>query len=410
MKIVHLCTGYNISYNGGITNYVRSLAEMQVEKGHDVVVVGAKDSKASTLSFKYIEYSDFYVKPFTLRENKSIFAYKKIENIIKKEKPDLVHIHMILDVDERIYKILKKYNIKYIVSLHDYSFLCPKIQMFRDDKPCEKVGENCKNCAYFLEQTFILKKLCDTFKINKKIGKKNSSKFLKMYEHNKKLLEGANLLLPVSNRVKEIYEKSDIKNNYQVLHIGNITANSFKEYEIKNIENKDKIKVLMLGNFSNIKGGNEFVKIANKLKGNFEFYFLGRSSEEEKQKMKDNNIIDKGEYKQKDLPELLKEYDFGAVLSIWEDNGPQVVMELLNNNIPVIGTQMGGIPDFIQGGVNGFLYNPYSEESFNNLIKKLEELTIVDCENMKKNVKRTLTPEEHFEELENEYKKILGGK
>ena len=407
MKVIHLCTGYNITYNGGITNYVRSLAEMQVKKGHEVVVVGAKDSKASTLSFKYIEYSDFYVKPFTLRENKSIFAYKKMENIIKKEKPDLVHIHMMLDVDERLYKILKKYNIKYIVSLHDYSFLCPKIQMFRDNKPCEKVGENCKNCAYFLEQTFILKKLCDTFKINKEIGKKNSSKFLKMYEHNKKLLEGANLLLPVSNRVKEIYEKSDIKNNYKVLHIGNITANSFKEYQIKEVKENEKIKVVMLGNFSNIKGGNEFIKIANKLDNKYEFYFLGRSSAAEKEMMKNNNIIDKGEYKQIDLPQLLKEYDFGCVLSIWEDNAPQVVMELLNNNIPVIGTRMGGIPDFIKDEINGFLYNPYSIDEFNNLIEKLNKLNKEKVEFMKSNIEKTKNPEEHFDDLEILYNKVL---
>ena len=408
MKVLHLCTGQPITYNGGITNYVRSLAEMQAKKGYDVVVVGGKDPKATDLPFKYVQYYDFYVKPYTLRENKSIFAYKKIEKIIKNEKPDLVHIHMILDADERLYKILHKYKIKYLVSLHDYTFLCPKIQMFRDNHPCENVSENCKYCAHFLEQRFFLKKISDILKINKKIGKKYSPKFLTMYEYNKKLLEGANLLLPVSNRVKEIYAKSDIKNDYKVLHIGNITANSFKNYEIKKQKDKSKIKVLMLGNFSNIKGGNEFIKIANKLNDKFEFYFLGRSSNEEKEKMKNNNIIDKGEYKQKDLPELLKEYDFGCVLSIWEDNGPQVVMELLNNNIPVIGTKMGGIPDFIRDEENGFLYNPYSNESFDNLIKKLNNLTFEDCENMKNRVKRTLTPEEHFEELDKEYKEILG--
>ena len=124
--------------------------------------------------------------------------------------------------------------------------------------------------------------------------------------------------------------------------------------------------------------------------------------------MKDNGIIDMGEYKQKDLPRLLREYDLGCVLSVWEDNGPQVVMELLNNNIPVIGTEMGGIPDFVQDGENGFLYNPYSKESFDILIRKLENMTFESCENMKSRIKRTLTPEEHFEELNKEYTNIVG--
>lgn len=408
MKIMHLCTGYPVSFNGGITNYVRSLANMQIDAGEDVYVVGGKDNKKEEFKFKYIEYSDFYIKPFTLRENKGIIAYKKMERIIKNINPDLVHIHMMLDVDERLYKILKKYNIKYIVSLHDYSFLCPKIQMFTDNKPCEKVCDNCNKCAYFLEQKFLLKKIADILKINMQIGKKNSPKFLNMFKHNKKLLEGANLLLPVSNRVMEIYKKSGIKNEYVVLHIGNITADSFKKYKKGKIIDTRKIKILMLGNFSHIKGGDEFIKIVNALSNSkFEFYFLGRSTDEDKKKMKENNIINKGEYKQVDLPKLLKEFDFGCVLSVWEDNAPQVVMELLNNNIPVIGTAMGGIPDFVIDQENGFLYNPYSKKSFKDMIDKLKKLTVSDCETMKSNIDRTLTPKEHHLEMNEQYKKVM---
>lgn len=407
MKIMHLSSGLPLSNNSGVPNYVRSLATTQADNGYDVVVVGSKDEHCSEYNFRYIEYSDFYVKPFTLRENKGIIAYKKIENIIKKEMPDLIHIHMILDIDERLYKILDKYNIKYIVSLHDYSLLCPKIQMFNNNLPCNKVGENCKECAYFLEQKFILKKIADILKVNKQIGKKSSPKFLKMFEYNKKLLENAELLLPVSNRVKEIYESSGINNNYKVLHIGNITADQFKKYKAKKSIKNKKIKVLMLGNFSHIKGGDEFIKLSQHLDDKFEFYFLGRSSEIEKKKMKENNIINKGEYKQVELHNLLKEYDFGCVLSVWEDNAPQVVMELLNNNIPVIGTQMGGIPDFIKDGINGFLYDPYSKKSFEKMINKLNKLDCESVEKMKINIERTTTPQEHFEELMKVYIDVL---
>lgn len=408
MKIMHLCTGYPISYNGGITNYVRSIAETQQELGMNVVVVGARDSQKEKLKFKYIEYHDFYVKPFTLRAKKGYFAYKKIEKIIKKEMPDLIHIHMILDVDRRLYKILQKYNIKYIVSLHDYNMLCPRIQMFRDGKPCECVSNKCKECAYFIEQTFVLNKICKMFKLNKKIGKLNSPKFLDIYNANKKLLENSKLLLPVSERVKEIYIKSAIYGNYQVVHIGNITAKEFEKYKIREVNKDAKIKITMLGNFSKIKGGEEFLKICDKLPHDrFEFYFLGRASEKEKTVMKQHGIINNGEYKQSDLNTILKDYDLGCVLSIWEDNAPQVVMELLNNNIPVIGTRMGGIPDFINDGVNGFLYNPYSTEEFDKLIDKLKDLDKEKVEIMKTRVERTKTPEEHYEELEKIYKEVL---
>ena len=284
--------------------------------------------------------------------------------------------------------------------------------MFKNDKLCGKVGPNCAKCATRIEQTFFTNKIFKILKIDRTKGKEKSPEFLKIYEDNKKTLENANLLLPVSKRVQEIYEESGINNNYKVMHIGNITANYFKKYKKQKRDKNDKIKLLMLGNFSKIKGGLEFIKIANALVDSkkFEFYFLGRCTKEEKKSMKDNNIIYKGSYVQTDLPKILKGYDLGCVLSIWEDNGPQVVMELLNNNVPVIGTKMGGIPDFIQDSKNGFLYDPYKEKSFNDLINKLKRISVEEIEEMKSNIKPTITPKEHFDQINQVYNDVIGGK
>lgn len=409
MKIMHLCTGFPISHNGGITNYVRSIANSQVDNGLDVVVVCGKEKEKCDFKFRYVEYSDFYVKPFTFRRNISFIAYKKIEKIIRNEKPDLIHIHMMLDVDERLYQILEKYKIKYIVSLHDYSFLCPRIQMFKEGANCEKVDcKKCSECATCLERMFILKKIATKIKIDITKGKKRSPQFLKIFENYKKLLENANILLPVSKKVEEIYINNGIKNNYQMLHIGNITANQFKEYSKKEYDREEKIKIVFLGTFSDIKGKNEFLKITKKLDHQkFSFYFLGRATEQDINIMRNNGIVNVGQYNQSDLKNILKEYDMGCVLSIWEDNAPQVVMELLNNNIPVIGTKMGGIPDFIQDSINGFLYYPYSTEEFELLINKLEKLNKEKVEIMKTKVRRTKTPNEHYNELEKIYKNIV---
>ena len=81
MKIMHLTMGLPISNNSGVPNYVRTLANTQAEKGMEVIVVGGKEKIEAEYKFKYIQYNDFYVKPYTYRENKSIFAYKKIEKI-----------------------------------------------------------------------------------------------------------------------------------------------------------------------------------------------------------------------------------------------------------------------------------------------------------------------------------------
>ncbi len=63
-----------------------------------------------------------------------------------------------------------------------------------------------------------------------------------------------------------------------------------------------------------------------------------------------------GEYQYEQIPELLRQADFGVVPSVWWDNGPQTVMEFLACGVPVIGADVGGIPDLIEHGRNGLLF------------------------------------------------------
>lgn len=61
-------------------------------------------------------------------------------------------------------------------------------------------------------------------------------------------------------------------------------------------------------------------------------------------------------YSPQDLPWMLGGKDLGVVPSIWWDNGPQTVFELLACGVPVLGANLGGIPDVIHHGVNGLVF------------------------------------------------------
>lgn len=60
-------------------------------------------------------------------------------------------------------------------------------------------------------------------------------------------------------------------------------------------------------------------------------------------------------YEPEDIPHLLAGADLGIVPSVWWDNGPQTVLEMLACRVPVLGSAVGGIPGFIEDGVNGWL-------------------------------------------------------
>ena len=400
MKVLHICTGWPLSLQGGITNYVRYLAETQYKNGIDVYVLGRKDEQ--NYDFHYIEF-DSKIRPFTCSKLEDKKSLKQMEDFFNREKFDIIHIHALEYVDWDIYSIVKNYN--YVVSLHDYCFICPRIYMYTDGKVCGKYDEKkCSNCIGYLERIRGYKKItnligCELPHLPQNITKIRYAKF-------SELLNNASYLLPVSSRVDEIYKASGITNRSKVLHIGNVSADEFTDDYT--YDTSDHIlKIVFLGRLTEYKGADLFIKIANDLKDvdNVEFHFLGNSAEYA-QKLKMCGIIDHGKYNQSDLGNILKEFDMGMVLSIWEDNGPQVVMELLNNHIPVIGTKMGGISDFVNDK-NGFIFDPYSSNEINALYKFIKELTPCKVNELKKNIKRTVTPLEHYKELMNVYEMVL---
>ncbi|MFG0283246.1 MAG: glycosyltransferase [Phycisphaerales bacterium JB039] len=61
-------------------------------------------------------------------------------------------------------------------------------------------------------------------------------------------------------------------------------------------------------------------------------------------------------YEPPDIPWICGGQDIGIVPSVWWDNGPQTVMEYLACGLPVLGADIGGIPDFVTSGVNGLLF------------------------------------------------------
>ena len=60
-----------------------------------------------------------------------------------------------------------------------------------------------------------------------------------------------------------------------------------------------------------------------------------------------------------------------VVPSLWNDTLPTVVFESLMNGIPVIGSSRGGIPEMIEDGKNGFLFDPDRPEELAALIRKI---------------------------------------
>ncbi len=105
------------------------------------------------------------------------------------------------------------------------------------------------------------------------------------------------------------------------------------------------------------------------------------------------------------LPELLADKDVGVVPSIWWDNGPQTVMEFQGCGLPVIGADVGGIPDLVQHNVNGLLFRGNDREALATSLTQL----VTDAEllpRLKAAVRRPKSMKEHASEMEGLYQQL----
>lgn len=406
MKIIHFTSGFDINYPGGITNYVRSLHEDLLASGINSKIISSEKED----DIKEIVNPDytFYVDKFRR------FSYKFCRNnsndshlieYIEKEKPDLIHFHSIYGVSESFIQYIVGSGIPYLVSLHDYYLGCPKIFMMdRSDAPCRTIDiRKCENCISTLENSDFLRKVSQKFNFKLPVIKNHS--LIKRFELMDAFLTKAKIVLPVSVRVKEIFESIYSKPNYLSLNIGNSSASFFIK---KRKENNGVINISFLGTLNKHKGADLFIEIVSRVKNEkINFLFHGRTDNKYQVILSESGVNNCGPYNPTNLARILENVDVGFVLPIWEDNGPQVVMELLNNGIPVVGTKVGGIPDFIQHGVTGYLFSPDSKCEIDALIMWLNNLDEEQIDFLMNNIQPLKTVHEHSLELINIYGSLM---
>ncbi len=114
-------------------------------------------------------------------------------------------------------------------------------------------------------------------------------------------------------------------------------------------------------------------------------------------------------YEREDIPWLCAGADLGVVPSIWWDCGPQTVLEFLACGVPVLGANLGGIPDFITPGVNGDLFRGNDSD---DLLRKLDALvrTPEAIARLRQGVRPPKTMREHLDEMLDLYARVLAQK
>lgn len=368
---------------GGAERHYFDLAKNLKDHGHKVVFFSTQHEKNTPCAEEkyFTDFAQTEKISFNLAGLKSIFklwwnfdAAKKIDLLIKKEKPDLVHLHNIShQISPSILPVIKKHHLPVVMTMHDYKLACPNAKMFTHGNVCEK----CQGKKYF--NCFKNKCVKNSYLASLATFKEMffHHKILKIYEKNIDLFIAPSIFL--KNKMiawdvpkeKIIHLPYFISQNKSVQEISPLIRGSATAGEAT--AGRGGGYILYLGRLSEEKGIETLIEAMKSLP-DINLKIVGTGPELENYSLfvtrySLHNVEFLGYKSGAELNEIISQAQCLIVPSNWYEVTGLVVLEAYLNNTPVIASDIGGLPEVVIDNKTGYLFQP---KNVKELIEKIK--------------------------------------
>ncbi len=326
----------------GAETYLFDLKALLERNGHEVAVFSMvhpenEPSPWSQYFVSSVDYSNKNIKAaarmFWSRE-----AQRKLDTLLDVFKPDLAHIQNIYhQISPSVLVTLKKRHIPIVLTLHDYKLICPNYELYTENETCRR----CKGGRYYnavvhrcLKSSTAMSALA--------MFEMYLHKLTQVYERNVDCFISPSQFL--KNEViawGEQLKRIEVLPNFidtTAASAGDIGRDVLYAGSLSPIKGVG----LLLDNFrENQYGCRLLLAGSGPLQANSTatIQFLGQLSKEElAQQMRQSRVV--------------------VVPSRHHENFPYTVLEAFAAGKPVIGSRRGGIPELVQDGKTGWLFEP----------------------------------------------------
>ena len=373
--------------------------------GHQVIPFSMQSSQNLETPFsKYfvteVNYTEKGLYNKISAASKIIYSFearRKIESLLRDHSPDLAHFHIFQhQISPSVFGPLQKRKIPILLTLHDLKPICPNYKMLTNGR----VREECKGKRFYN---------CTLNRCTKGSLLGSLTNTLEMYFH---------YLMGYYQSVDYYIAPSQfIKNKF--IDFG------FPESKMKYLPNfidaprhadgsRDDRYVLYFGRLSHEKGlptllrsAKSTPRIRYRIVGNGP---LERELQEWTEREKLSNVIFHGYQTGNTLKKLLEGASCVVLPSEWYENCPMSLLEAFASAKPVIGTDIGGIPELIENGEDGIVVPPGDHQALADAIRTLwenpEQAKAMGQAGFEK-VKERHSPEKHYQGLISIYESAL---
>jgi glycosyltransferase involved in cell wall biosynthesis len=283
-----------------------------------------------------------YLKPiWHLQDHLDPRNRTKVSKVIDEFRPDFCNVHYLTGIGHNVLSELGKRDIPVMYVMPDLALSCVRLTMFRDGKTCERQCWPCKISAASKR---------NDFRSVRRIGFCAPSR--------------ANL---------ERNARFQALDGYPTAHI--LNANKYPTPTVARNPSAT-VRFIYVGRLHAAKGVDLLIQAAEMMSQDLDFSLtiVGGGAEEEilRQKYGHHPRIEfTGHVPLQQAINRIAESDVLCIPSIWLENSPGVVIQALGMGVPVIGSEVGGIPELVQHDETGLLVAPGDVTAWSDAMQEL---------------------------------------
>lgn len=280
-------------------------------------------------------------------------AVSRITQLIRQTQPDLVHCHNIYhQLTPSIIGAAKKLGVPVVLTLHDYKPVCPTYNRLKDGKPCS----DCLDGDF----SHVLRNRC----AEGSLGKSALLYAEAVVQRAMGSYEKVDAFIAPSRFMQESIAHRVPGDRISLLYNG-IDTNEVHG------SGADDGYVLFLGRLVQEKGVETLLKAHARSTAGWRLAIAGTGplSEELMAKYNPSNFV--GYVAGDALKAMIDRASVVVVPSEWYENCPMSVLEAMAYGKPVVGSRMGGIPELVEDGTTGLLYEAGNVNELTSALDRL---------------------------------------
>lgn len=446
MKILQVSHGLPPKENAGVELYTFYLSKALARLNHEVSIFCREEApEKEEFSSTDEEYEGLKVTrvvnnltrifdPRIFYDNH--FFDQPFKDTLRREKPDLIHFQHFIALSAHLLRIAKEAAIPVVITLHDYFILCHRVQLLkRDGQLCQGplYGLACASCVdavappgdirtrFFLRFKDLLplpairwtkrffippKYLCDR-------GYEVFHRYRFMYE----ILKIPEVILTPSQFAKNYFLKyyPFIERKIFALPLG-VFSEGVGLHNPRRVQSPEgRVRFCYFGNILPSKGvhvlleafqglpqGKAFLTIYGSRNRWTEAYYDRLTEQSEGF----SSVEFRPSFKRENLSEALCDQDVIVLPSVWPETFSLMIREANSLGLPVIASNIGAIPEAIQEGANGFLFEPGNVEALKHcMLRFIQQPGLI--KEMASRMPKRRTMEEHTMDVVEIYERIV---